>query len=396
MDSGTHSNPFSKGSHHTVPLLRKREIRPLDQGLRTTEHDLHVPVRTMSGHDTEQSDLFHDRAQVEQWMAASTTSSIFPSDPCVSFPFAENSNMFEYSDVDPSTLQGPEAFSVDLPLDLAYAPEAYSQCLGVDTMAIAGPPTLMTEPSFASSTVSSNESGYDLPGPVDMAYTTSSSSNPMMGDVRAREDNMKSLSPAQQAAFAYPHGLSELNMWSSPSCTSLEPSLSSSYSQGNLFHYPGNSPTTFSTEDASSNVSIKDETFLPPSYVDFPVQTPFSYGSNDEMQFDMARLVAEYPSSLITSNASTHSTIRASNCFARSPLSENTFWPPYQPMDVMYDGIPLDVCMSRRPSGEHDNSSARRNELYQIGPKEDGLYHCPFETTEGCKHKPEKLKCNYE
>ena len=58
--------------------------------------------------------------------------------------------------------------------------------------------------------------------------------------------------------------------------------------------------------------------------------------------------------------------------------------------------IPVDVYMSRRGSTEHDNSSARRNELYQVGPKEDGLYHCPFEASDGCKHKPEKLKCNYE
>ena len=59
-------------------------------------------------------------------------------------------------------------------------------------------------------------------------------------------------------------------------------------------------------------------------------------------------------------------------------------------------GLPVDAYMPRRQNGEYDNSSARRNELYQIGPQDDGLYHCPFETTEGCKHKPEKLKCNYE
>ena len=42
-----------------------------------------------------------------------------------------------------------------------------------------------------------------------------------------------------------------------------------------------------------------------------------------------------------------------------------------------------------------ERSYARRNELYNEGPKKDGLYHCPFEA-DGCKHKPEKLKCNYE
>ena len=53
--------------------------------------------------------------------------------------------------------------------------------------------------------------------------------------------------------------------------------------------------------------------------------------------------------------------------------------------------------MHRRCSGESDNAGARRNELYHIAPnKDDGLYHCPFEVSENCKHKPEKLKCNYE
>ena len=40
--------------------------------------------------------------------------------------------------------------------------------------------------------------------------------------------------------------------------------------------------------------------------------------------------------------------------------------------------------------------AARSDPRYKIGPQEDGLHHCPFETTEECSHKPEKLKCNYE
>ncbi|KAI9799730.1 MAG: hypothetical protein M1833_003849 [Piccolia ochrophora] len=40
--------------------------------------------------------------------------------------------------------------------------------------------------------------------------------------------------------------------------------------------------------------------------------------------------------------------------------------------------------------------SARTHHLYQASPEADGLYHCPYEGTEGCDHKASKLKCNYD
>jgi hypothetical protein len=49
-----------------------------------------------------------------------------------------------------------------------------------------------------------------------------------------------------------------------------------------------------------------------------------------------------------------------------------------------------------RSSLELDNS-ARDHPLYHnAAPKDDGLYHCPWESDPTCQHKPEKLKCNYE
>jgi hypothetical protein len=52
--------------------------------------------------------------------------------------------------------------------------------------------------------------------------------------------------------------------------------------------------------------------------------------------------------------------------------------------------------MVGRSSVEIDNT-ARDHPLYQnVTPKADGLYHCPWEGQDGCQHKPEKLKCNYE
>ncbi|KAG0645373.1 zinc finger protein [Hyphodiscus hymeniophilus] len=52
--------------------------------------------------------------------------------------------------------------------------------------------------------------------------------------------------------------------------------------------------------------------------------------------------------------------------------------------------------MVGRSSLEFDNT-ARDHPLYQnVTPKADGLYHCPWEGQDGCQHKPEKLKCNYD
>ncbi|QSZ29345.1 hypothetical protein DSL72_003859 [Monilinia vaccinii-corymbosi] len=49
-----------------------------------------------------------------------------------------------------------------------------------------------------------------------------------------------------------------------------------------------------------------------------------------------------------------------------------------------------------RSSLDADNS-ARDHALYHnVTTRSDGLYHCPWEGTSGCQHKPEKLKCNYD
>lgn len=50
---------------------------------------------------------------------------------------------------------------------------------------------------------------------------------------------------------------------------------------------------------------------------------------------------------------------------------------------------------SRRP--RLDGETARDHHLYKNAtPQADGLFHCPWEGTAECHHKPEKLKCNYE
>ncbi|CAK7268465.1 hypothetical protein SEPCBS119000_003072 [Sporothrix epigloea] len=44
-----------------------------------------------------------------------------------------------------------------------------------------------------------------------------------------------------------------------------------------------------------------------------------------------------------------------------------------------------------------ESDSARDHPLYKTAAcQPDGFYHCPWEGDEGCNHKPEKLKCNYD
>ncbi|KAI1433408.1 hypothetical protein GGR50DRAFT_506036 [Xylaria sp. CBS 124048] len=60
------------------------------------------------------------------------------------------------------------------------------------------------------------------------------------------------------------------------------------------------------------------------------------------------------------------------------------------------DMFALPPSFTRRSSGDGE-SSARDHPLYKTAaPKTDGLFHCPWEGTSSCNHKPEKLKCNYD
>jgi len=83
--------------------------------------------------------------------------------------------------------------------------------------------------------------------------------------------------------------------------------------------------------------------------------------------------------------------------FQRTPLASAAFQPQYEPGPYPVIGNTyVDGYMSRRSSGDGEKSTARCDLLYQAGPQEDGLYHCPFELKGACSHKAEKLKCNYE
>ncbi len=54
-------------------------------------------------------------------------------------------------------------------------------------------------------------------------------------------------------------------------------------------------------------------------------------------------------------------------------------------------GLPV----GRRQSEDSELGAVRTHHWYQVPPAEDGLYHCPLEA-QGCRHRAETLKCNYQ
>ena len=152
----------------------------------------------------------------------------------------------------------------DMSLQFFYGQDLHNQCFAADAIAPATyPPTLTTEPSFGSDSSSPSDIVYDIPSSVDMAYTTSNQT-----------------------------GFSDPTAWSSPSSASLEPSLPSSSSRRSLFPGQENSQSSYAMEDSSSNVSIHDEGFLPPSLVEIPAQAPYN---GSDLQFDVSRFVDKDP-----------------------------------------------------------------------------------------------------
>ena len=70
-------------------------------------------------------------------------------------------------------------------------------------------------------------------------------------------------------------------------------------------------------------------------------------------------------------------------------------WPPGQAPNRAI-AIPDGLVDNSRHMSSGEPLNAREHQYYSIGPKDDGLYHCPFGNDGDCQHKPEKLKCNYE
>ena len=290
------SNPFDKAAGARVPLPRSREIRPMDQNPSAIPQEQAHLMSSLTSQTVDQSTMFNDPAEVQQWVATSAKGSMYPANPCASLPQVGHATVLDNVSGQFSTVQGTHAISPNVPLPYSYGTNLHGQCFNVDALATDSYPTLATEPSFGSNSPIIHEFAYDVPSSVDMVYTTSGNSNLFVNEFYGSNGAMKEMGSMHENGALFQNGFYNPTAWSSPSTKSLEPSLSSSYSQGSLFPGQDNSPTSYATEDSSSSVSIHDEAFLPPSLVDYSGQTSFACAPN-EMSFDVARFVRSVPTS---------------------------------------------------------------------------------------------------
>ena len=179
--------------------------------------------------------------------------------------------------------------------------------------------------------------------------------------------------------------------------SAVDPSVSSSFSHSSFLGPQPNTPispefheSTWSTEQPGT---LEESAMFPAFTIGDSVEVSFpSERVND--QVDMLRFVGHATSPSCLSNMS-YSTLKAPRPFQRAPISNIEMWPPTEPTSQEPMSSPF-IDMAQRRSSEGEATTAREHPLYQVGPSDDGLYHCPFAGKEDCSHKPEKLKCNYE
>ena len=357
--------------------------------------------------------LFNDPVNVQQWVVTTSTGSTLPTDHSCSSDIGQRGLTYDDASTTGSFLSGGALAS-----DFHLSDELRSTCfsntgemsndlhyVNRDLTSSAFYPLDFDFNDFSASAVLPCDSwtgvdtgSYSVPGPADMMYTTSTESHSFA-------EAEYQASPSGSTSDAYLPGTDLLrsdydecvldpSLWCSPDSGIMDPSVSS-FSQGNLFPQLAGSPSSFSTQEEMQPLDPVEEFGFSPLTLDVPSSMSYTSSSIDE-QFDPARFVPITIASLPSSNIY-FSTIKAVQAFQRPALSSLVTWPTCDsivcpPVMSTYG----DTRIPRRMSNESEHIPARHNELYQIGPREDGLYHCPFEKKDGCTHKPEKLKCNYE
>ena len=405
MDPGK-DNPFSQVACDSLLRPKKQQtlVPTVDQSTLGTAYQYQSGLSgSMSRQSMDRRTLFEDPAQVQQWVATTATGSIPDVDhsyPVLSGMSSEDS----FCDTSATVSNFPGSNTVvhsDSFFSLSGNNGVYEQDFALENLANNFCASYLMDPVFSDDGHSAAEKvsfdgwttaesqSYGLS--TEMTHTVSSGSNQIVDKRYLEVQRMDGFSsPFYDGPIQ--HYVSVPNTtWSSPTTTSMEPSHAS-YSQDGQFPRQLGSPTSLTSfEDLSSNASNEDPALSPLS-LGGPAQVPLPSTIYENLQFDAVRFV--FPLSCVSlSNIPASSALRPADGFQGSPLSGLQYWPSCESVD---HSQPMDIYMQRRHSNESDNANARRNQLYQLGPKEDNLYHCPFEISENCKHKPEKLKCNYE
>ncbi|KAL8697991.1 MAG: hypothetical protein Q9224_002060 [Gallowayella concinna] len=225
---------------------------------------------------------------------------------------------------------------------------------------------------------------YPTPTAEDMAYSTATASYLPYGGGNQFEPRHLDLPsgmflPEDEFPKAdYPCG-SHSVAWSPLLAT--DPSGSSSFSRSSYLAMQSSTPLSPVAQEpdwlSTHGFGQEEEHGLYPAFSlgeAFPIPAMCSIAQHDDM-----------------------STLRPTRPFQRAPASGVDVWTQGECHPPMYPGPSFaDLTLPRRSSDVETTTTAREHPLYQVGPKDDGLYHCPFAGAEDCSHKPEKLKCNYE
>ncbi|KAL8910242.1 MAG: hypothetical protein Q9171_004443 [Xanthocarpia ochracea] len=225
---------------------------------------------------------------------------------------------------------------------------------------------------------------YPTPTADDMAYSTATASYLPYGEASNIEPRFSDWS---SGAFppddefprteypCDPHSVA----WSPLLAT--DPSVSSSYSR-------------------SSYLAVQSSTPLSPVAQEPDWSTGHDFGQEEESGLYPAFSLGEaFPLSAGCQVAQLDdmSTLKPVRSFQRPPVPGMDFWGQGECHPLHHPGPSfVDLTVPRRSSDVETTTTAREHPFYQVGPKEDGLYHCPFTGTDDCSHKPEKLKCNYD
>ncbi|KAL8770659.1 MAG: hypothetical protein Q9209_003727 [Squamulea sp. 1 TL-2023] len=351
------NNPFS-GGRQSESAPGKQRLKSMDSSKRKdvpqfpSGPSLNVDAlsRTSSSNTrTEHRTFYDDPVSVRQWAAET--------DPNTPANFAD----------DFLGATCAEAGFHGMPSDLRFPPDTESLA-GIDL------------------TKNYNYDAWSYPTPTadDMACSLATASYLPYGEGNSNEPRFADWSSGaflpdnENSRADYPCGAHSV-AWS-PLLTS-DPSVSSSYSQNSYLALQSSTPLSPVTQEP-----------------DWP--SGHDFAQEEENGFYPAFSLGEafpLPAGCHIAQQDNMSTLKPVRSFQRPPVSGADFWSHGDSHPPLYPGPSfVDLATPRRSSDVETSTTAREHPLYQAGPKEDGLYHCPFAGAEDCSHKPEKLKCNYE
>lgn len=179
-------------------------------------------------------------------------------------------------------------------------------------------------------------------------------------------------------------------------------SISSSYSPASFLAPPSNSPisSNIQGDEPCMDTNMFPDKECGPSPC-FTIGESMLATVSPDYSHEQEFLSRSVPTAVSPSDSGTVTegfcrTVRPSRSSQRPIIPSMGSVAPTQQFEELCIVPPFGDPLRRRSSGEADVAPAREHALYHAVPRDDGLYHCPFEGQANCAHKPTKLKCNYE